>query len=427
MRFFKNSEQGKETTDTGKQVKERKEKKYGSFGAKIICVLAAMLVWFYASGEQSSTFEKTFYNVEVQYNGLSSLEEQGYTLITGKNAAVDVTVAGKRSEVNNISKSDIIVSTELSSIYAPGEYTLSLVAETPGSTSAKEISPDTVVVYVDKSSQRELQVVPRVTTGGTTELNIKIEELVPAYSTIRVTGPDEELAKISHAAIDVALDRLIDSSVEYTGQIYLVDKNGERYSNTYVKTDKTEIKVTVPVNKYKTVPVEVAYSGATAQELGHEIKLSLESVEIRGNVDIIDGIDSIKTESIDLTNITGNTNIVAELAIPRGAELVGDTDTVTVSVVPHNSNNASITTSNIVLINVPEGFSARLEEKSKTFTFVGSLGAISKLSSKNVYAIADLSAYNSRGTYDVKLSVNYPESTGATLKDEYFCKITIYK
>lgn len=428
MRFFKNADNVNGDVDAKIPSKKQKEnKKFGNIWAKVICVLAAMLVWFYASGEQSSTYEKNFYNIDVQYAGLSSLEGQGYTLITGKNATVDITVSGKRSDVNNIGKNDIVVSADVSGIYAPGEYTLSLEVETPGNTSAKDTTPDTVVVYVDKSSQREIPVVPRITTGGTTELDIKIEELIPAYSMVRVTGPDEELSKISYAAIDVALDRLVDSSVEYTGKIYLVDKNNEKYSNAYVKTDKTEIKVTVPVNKYKTVPVEVAYSGSSAEELGHEVTLSLKNVEIRGNVDIIDGIGVLKTESIDLDSITGNTSIVAELAVPPGAEIVGDTDTVTVSVVPHSSNSASITTSNIVIINVPEGFSARLEEKSQTFTFIGSAVAVSRLNSKNIYAVADLSAYKAKGTYDVKLSVQYPESSGAKLKEEYYCKITLYK
>ena len=403
------------------------KKKYGSFSAKVICVLAAILVWFYASGEQSSTYEKNFYNVDVQYEGLSSLEAQGYTLITGKNASVDVVVSGKRVDVNSIGKSDVVVSADVSGIYAPGEYTLSLEVELPGGATAKDTTPDTVVVYVDKSAQREIQVVPRITSGGTSEISIKIEELIPAYSTIRVTGPEEELSKISHAAIDIALDRLVDSSVEYTGQIYLVDRNGNTYFNAYVKTDKSEIKVTVPVNKYKTVPLEVAYSGATAGELGHSVKLSKQSVEIRGNVDIIDAIDVIKTESVDITGVTGNTSIVARLAVPPGAEIVGEDDTVTLSIEPASDNTLSITTSNVVLINIPKGFSARLEDDSKTFTFTGNAAGISKLNNKNVYAVADLSAYKGKGTYDVKLSVSYPELSGVMLKDEYFARVTIYK
>lgn len=430
MRFFKYTEKEENGKAEVKSTKKKTEKKsFGSFWAKVICVLAALLVWFYVSGEQSPTFEKTFYNIAVSYDGMASLENQSYTVISGNNATVDITVTGKRTEVNNIGKDDIIAVADLSGIYAPGEYTLKLLVVTPGNTSSKTVSPEAVVVYVDKSSQKEIPVVPTIVSGGTTEFSIKIEEPVPAYRTVRVTGPDEELSKISHAATDISLGGLVDSSVEYTGQLYLVDKNGNKYSSAYVKTDKTRISVMIPVNKYKTVPVEVAFSGESAESAEYDTELSLKTVEIRGNADVIDRISSVKTENIDLSKITGSTGITAELVLPQGVELVDGTQSrVTVLVKPNTSNNASVTTSNIALINIPEGLSARLEEKNKTFNFSTSIGSVSKLTGANIYAVADLAPYTTEGTYDVKLQVHYfDELTDVKLIGDYYCKVTLYK
>ncbi len=429
MRFFKYTEKEDNSKTAAQSKKAPQKKSFGSFWAKVICVLAALLVWFYVSGEQSPTFEKTFYNIAVNYDGMASLEKQGYTIISGNNPTVDVTVSGKRTEVNNIGKDDITASADLSGIYGPGEYTLTLSVATPGNTSSKTVNPESVVVYVDKSSQKEIPVVATVVSGGTTELSIKIEDPVPAYETVRVTGPDEELAEISHAAIDIALEGLVDSSVEYTGQLYLVDKNGNTYSSAYVKTDKTRITVMIPVNKYKTVPVEVAYSGDSADVVGYDTELSLKNVEIRGNADVIDAISSVKTENIDLSKITGNTGITTELAVPPGAQLVDESQsTVTVFVSPRTSNNASVITSNIALINIPAGLSARIDEKSKTFSFSGSIGEVSKLTSTNVYAVADLSPYTAAGTYDVKLEVHYDDNLhDIKLIGDYYCKVTLYK
>ncbi len=426
MRFFKYSEQ-EITKEESVQEKQRQNNTRGSasFLAKIVCVLAAMVVWFYVSAGQSPTYEKEFYNLDVVYSDIASLEKQGYTLISGSNAKVDVIVTGKRNEVNSIDKSDIIVSANLSEIYSPEKYTLPLKVEVPGNCSAKVV-PGTIVVYVDKAAQKEIPVEPSIKSGGTTDLNTEIE-LVPEFKNIRITGPEEEIAKISHAALDIKLDGFLNSSTKYKGQIYLVDNSGEKYSSAYVKCSKTEIEVFINVNKYKTVPIEVSFEDNDADILGYDVSLSYGSVKIRGNADIVDEINAIYTENIDPSIFSGNTSFAAELVVPPGVELVDSNENVIVTIVPHTANNIEVSTSNIVLINLDDEFSASIGEESKTFLFSASFTSAPKLTGENIYAIADMSAFSKAGTYDVKLKVVYPDIDDVNLKGDYYCKVVLTK
>lgn len=426
MRFFKYSEPetvGEETLQEKQNTNNKR--RTGSFLAKIVCVLAAMVVWFYVSAEQSQTYEKEFYNLDVEYSDIASLEKQGYTLISGDNATVDVIVTGKRNEVNSINKSDIIVSANLSEIYTPDKYTLPLKVEVPGNSSAR-VMPGTIEVYVDKAAQNEIPVEPIIKSGGTTDLNIEIE-LVPELKNVRITGPEEEIAKISHAAIDIKLDGFLNSSTKYKGQIYLVDNSGEKYSNAYVKCSKTELEVFINVNKYKTVPVEASFGDSDADTLGYDVSLSYGSVKIRGNADIVDEIATIYTENIDTARISGSTTLVAELVVPPGVELVDSNENVIVTIVPHTANNIEVSTSNIVLINLDDEFSAKIGEESKTFLFSASLVSAPKLTGETIYAIADMSAFSKEGTYDVKLKVVYPDFDDVNLKGDYYCKVILTK
>lgn len=425
MRFFKYSEQETKKDVTVQVKQSNNTRKTGSFLAKIVCVLAAMVVWFYVSAEQSPTYEKEFYNLDVEYTDIVSLEKQGYTIISGSNAKVDVVVTGKRNEVNSIDKSDIIVSANLSGIYTPEKYTLPLKVEVPGNSSAKAM-PGTIVVYVDKAAQKEIPVEPTIKSGGTADLNTEIE-LVPEFKNIRITGPEEEIAKISHAAIDIKLDGFISSSTKYKGQIYLVDNEGEKYSNAYVKCSRSELEIFINVNKYKTVPIQASFGDDDAEKLGYDVSLSYGSVKVRGNADIVDEIETIYTENIDTTRISGNTSLVAELIVPPGVELVDSNENVIVTIVPHTANNVEITSSNIVLINLDSNLSAKIGEESKTFLFSASLASASKLSGENIYAIADMSAFNKAGTYDVKLKVVYPDLDDVNLKGDYYCKVILTK
>ena len=411
----------------GREKAELNREKFSRLGAKIVCVLAALLVWFYVSGEQSPTYEKTFYSIPVTFDGMASLERQGYTIISGNNATVDVTVSGKRSEVNQMKKDDISVVADLSPVHSPDFYDVKVDAVTTGSASASKISPATVEVYIDRSSQKMVPVVPALVSGGTTDLSIRIDPLVPSFSQIRITGPAEELEKISHAAADVSLDRLIDSSVEYTASLYLVDTSGNRYSNLYVKADKTEVKVTVPVYKYKTVPISVAYVGASAEDMGYGVELSRKTAEIRGNADVVDSVDSIKTEPIDIGRINGEIVLTCKLSVLPGIEIMDEEDSITVDLIPGEGSNVGVTTSNICFINQSASLRVSQESFAVTFEFSGNPTSVSRLTPETVYALADLSAYTKEGTYSVPLTVYYPNDIGMRLVGEYTISVTLVR
>ncbi len=423
MRLLKNND----STQSAEKPKINKfGKKSTSLGVKIVCFLAALMVWFYAAGEQSPTHDKEFPGIPVKIEGMVELERQGYTIISGSDASVDVTLMGKRNELNNMGTGDITVVADLSGIYSPGEYPINLRAITPEGTTFVDMKPESITVLVDKSSQKEVFVTPKIVSGGVNDPSLKIEELIPSYSTVRVTGPERELEKISGAAVDVSLSGLIDKTVDYTGTVYLVDSAGRRYENSYVSCDRSNITVTVPVKKYKTVPVEVSFIDKEIAEYSYNIELEKEQVTIRGNSDVVSKIESIKTESVDLSNITGATSMRVELVFPSGIE-TDDAKSVNLSIFLTNGNTKSITTSNICFINKEEGIVATLVDNSVNANFVGTANHLASLSGKNVYAVADLAGYTMKGTYEVKLDVVYPDNLNVKLAKECYCKIVIDK
>ena len=86
MRFFKYTDKNEPEKQT-QEVKEksRKEKSggFGSFWAKIVCIIAAFFVWFYVSGDQSTTYERVFSGVQISSVDMTALESRGYTVING--------------------------------------------------------------------------------------------------------------------------------------------------------------------------------------------------------------------------------------------------------------------------------------------------------------------------------------------------------
>ncbi len=413
--------------ETGRKMEKGKKEKsrYSSFFAKVVCVFAAVLVWFYASGEQSEKYEKVFYGVPVDFSGSQSIERQGYTVISGSGASVDVTVSGKRREVNGLRMADVTAYADLSDIMSSGEHTLRINSNVNGNSSAVKIVPETVVVYVDTAAQKELPVVPELLSGGTNDMSVKISELVPESNLVRVTGPAAELEKITRAAVGVSLDGLIGSSVEYKGKITLENADGEKYSNAYVKTDKTEMNVRVVVTKSKTVPILPAFDDDTFGEKC-EAGLSLGTAMISGNVDVIDKISEIKTETIDTSEIAGDVSFSKKLIIPPGVTLEGGATAVTVSLKMRENVSAELNVSNIFPMNVPEDMTVEVNEKPVRMTFAGSPAAVSALDAKGIYATADASACRNEGEYDLPLAVHC-EDDRVSVSGEYFCHVKAVK
>ena len=321
---------------------------------------------------------------------------------------------------------DITVVADLSGVYSSGEYLINLRAITPDGTTVSKMVPESIAIVVDKSSQKQISVEPIIVSGGVNDPSLRIETLIPLYSSVRVTGPESELEKISHAVIDISLSGLIDKTVDYTGKIYLVDDKGQKYENKFVSCDKSEIKVTIPVKKYKTVPIEVEYTNKNVDDYAYEIDVETEKIEINGNADVIDSISSVKTEKIDLSGIAGATSFRVKLQLPAGA-YTNEDDSVTVSIYPKDGTKKEILTSNICVINVEKGVKATLLDNEIKAEFVGTINNLSSLNSRSVYAVADLSGYTMKGTYEVKLNVVYPSELDVKLSKDVYCKVTIEK
>lgn len=394
---------------------------------KIICVLAAVLVWFYVSGDKSINYEKEFYSIPVSFDSLETVINRNMGIVSGADSVVNVTVSGTRSDVNRIKVDDLRASCDLSEVTEPGQYSIPILCDSPGGTAVISVIPSTVTVYVDESIEKSVPVEARLVKGGTVNLNYRIDKLEPAVDTVTITGPKEEIDKIEKAVVDVSLDTAIEQSTKWMGNVYLVDRDGHRYSNHYIGIDRESINITVHVNKYESVPITVKYKNDDAGELGYDVIVTPGNVEIKGSKSIVEAVETVYTKPVDISNIRGITAFSVGLDLPEGVELTDDqSSSVTVSITPNDSKN-TIVTPNIVMINVPKGCTAVPKVPSLTVEFYGITESLSKLSPENVYAVADLSGCDGQGDYKVALEVYYPEIKGIRLYDDvtYTAEITI--
>ena len=76
----------------------------------VISLILAIMYWMVLSMADDSTIEKTFYNVPVQLDYNSSVYKGfGLDIIGDERVTVDVTVAGPRNQLNELTADDFLI------------------------------------------------------------------------------------------------------------------------------------------------------------------------------------------------------------------------------------------------------------------------------------------------------------------------------
>jgi len=70
----------------------------------LFSVFAALILWFYVQEAESPDYKKTFSSVSVRVEELSS----SFSVIGGGEITADITLVGKRSDLNKLKASDEI-------------------------------------------------------------------------------------------------------------------------------------------------------------------------------------------------------------------------------------------------------------------------------------------------------------------------------
>ena len=219
-----------------------KTNKFHKGAAKVLCVLAAIVLWFYAVSTDTAIVDKSFTDIPVDIRNLDVLDsELGLSVISGYGYTVDLHVSGTKPDVNSLSISDITAYVDAGTINEAGEYSLQIHVSVPGGITVDGQSANYVELYVDKRSAVSVPVV--VDPIYSIESSYKLGELEPSIETVRVTGPGEELDKIESAVVTLELGR-ISKSLTATGKLVLIDKSGSPISNPYVKMQTSEVSFT---------------------------------------------------------------------------------------------------------------------------------------------------------------------------------------
>lgn len=353
----------KNNTNTPNNTAHRTDKrKIVSFFTVLLAVISAIVLWFFAIDYDSPDYSKTFTNIAVGVTGETELRQNlGYTLLEQPNLTVDVTITGKRTDVNKVRASDITAVIDLSSVAAAGENKFSVQITAPNGTAVVSQSVSEVRLYVDNFISRQLMVKVRNMSYVLAE-NLYIDTVNCSPAAITVWGPENELDKISAAYVDLELGELV-NSVKASANVKLLDLNKQEINNSYIFVENSMVTTSVSVYVEKEIPVKVNLTGGILSSLTADIRCDIQSVLFRGTVEQMANVKEYVI-NIDETDTTFDSPIKLLINPPAGVTNSGEDQyaTVLISVPDIGKRDIVIPSKNVTFLNIPEGYDAKALE-----------------------------------------------------------------
>lgn len=379
--------------------------------ARILCAVAAVIVWLYVMNIDRPDFEKTFTGVPVSIENEAKIaEEYNMSVISGYESTVNVTVTGKKSEISKYTAQDIAAFVDLGTVNRSGKHQLEIAASAPAGLTVTGVSPASVLVYTDVLSTKTVAV--DVKPYYQAESSVGLGATQTNIQEVMVTGPAGVLDSIAFARAEVDLGQ-ISTSMTLRVPLKLVDEHGGEITNPYVHCDATDVLVTIPVYVYKEVPVTIGFKYGLLNADNCRAEITPAKITVRGDPQLLADFDQYQVMEIDETKILGNYLERKKLSLPEGILDVDKVEIVQIEL-SHVGTTTKALAAPIRLLKVtaPDDLAYEFVESSLNFTIRAPESEINVIYTRDFSLSIDLTNYvGVTGTVTVPVTISVADQT----------------
>ncbi len=387
----------------------------------VLCVIAAICIWFYVMSIDSPTATETFSSVGVTVvNDRDLSVEMPLAPISGTGNVIEVKLKGRKTVLNDLRESDIEAYVDVSDVMTTGKGVYTVTVEAPEGTVIEDYYPKEITVYMDKRSSVTVPVQAHLEQYSLVSgYSVNLSSPTLSLESIQVSGPESELAKIDHARLTVSFPGTITRSFSSAGLLTLVDESGGEINTKYLTMSETEATARYHVYTTKTIDLSVAYKYGYFAENGTEVTIQPKSVKVKGTVEVLELLESQTVATIDETLIAGDGVHSYQLKLPDGVELAdanqGDTVSVNIHFTKAQLNKVRITTAGAEIINVPEGKKVEILDEAISVSIRGTSGSLLYMTAKDFSFIVDAAPAVTNGDQYITASISIKGGNDASL------------
>lgn len=384
----------------------------------VFSVVAAILIWLIIAVEFSET-TNVIRNVPVKIDYSRIEDNMGLEPFGETDFTVDVTVSGKRHIVEDDGMIDnLVVTANTGYVNSVGVATLNVDVSSSSlrpEYTIDNISVDSVEVYFDYPKEAEFIIEAELEhKGSLVPDGYYVDDLIfPNNNTVKVSGPETEVNKISRVVARAELPNQLRQSTTVDALLVALTKEGDTPKYISFNRQRDVVNLTIPVYKKIVLPAVCAFSNKPSdyvEQIPFSVSVSPSSAEFAVAESKAENLENFEITTIDFSKLNiGENKFVVSAEDIGGGKVIDSTESFTVTVtVGGMSSKAVDVPAEVNFINVPDGITAQLIELNSTqLTVIGPSASLDALTSQNIVLNADLSVLpdNTLGTVVVPVAL----------------------
>ncbi len=369
----------------------------GDWLTKIVCLLSAFVIWFYVMQVDSPEHVETFRSVDVTLVNMSVLEDvSGLSIYSGYGSTIDVTVIGKKSEINKLTAEDLTVTADVSEITEGGLHSVPIHVDLPAGLSLDSVSQNSIEVYADEKSSKVVEIQVRLVEFMT---EYEVGKTKPRYETVVVTGPKSALDQIDHAEVVLSLGN-VTKSIVASGPLSLVDQNGAKIDNPYLRLSRSEVTVDVPVYMKKTLPLTVKYKHGYYNDTNVRVTVTPQEIELRGDPAVLSKMTEFVIAELDETKIARDGILTIKPTFEEGFEPETSLETVVIDIKHIGTNTKTLYVTDIDVV-TDDGYHGEPLTERILVTVRGTPTELAELKPSDLSAVVDMRGFTTQSETNI--------------------------
>lgn len=353
----------------GEDRRQMRKKLTNNLGLKILSLFVAFIVWILVVNIDDPVISITYSGISVEMVNTDCLKTKGKTYeILNKSDNINVTITGKRSVVEAISKDNIKAVADMQNLTQADGVEIKLSSNKNGNKiESLKASHSTVKLKIEDLKVMHLQI-DTLTTGNPANGYV-VGDIAANQNTVIVSGPESVVSTVAKAQVEVDVsDRTSDITTKST--IVLYDNSGEIVDSKYLETNIDALNISVDILLTRDIDMKVLYHGEP--ENGYLVKgspvTSVSKITIAGKKQTIEQISSVIIPESDI-DITGQnedyvtTYNLENWANAKNVKLVGATPSIVDITIPIEkgvTRTLLVPVGNIEIANLPAEYNAKI-------------------------------------------------------------------
>lgn len=322
--------------------------------ARVLSVLLATMLWLYVITEQNPVVYKDI-TLPVRIIGVETLAANNITIIDNASYNVSLRLKGNKNTLDRISNTSLNASADIRGQREKGEFYIPIqISGLPAGVDIISMSPNSVKLNFDNVVSIAMPVSINITGNPLQGMAAMTPSINPGEVTIK--GAESIVNKVKKALVDYDISSSSET-IRKNMTVKLLDEAGKTIEGLEVSPKAVD--VTIPIEYTKIVEIEpdVVVNPAPGYIITN-ISTNPKEIHIVGNKDLLDKLDSIKTERIEIRDAKAFVEQQVSLMLPEGIELANKKETVRLRINVEKIIEKPLEVTNISVRNLSDNLTA---------------------------------------------------------------------